>query len=78
MCKCDINNREECCEAFAGAYGVFALNNYWDTTTEKEDQQVHNLIEAAKASNIQHFIASSLPHSEVLERDFLNSPSCTM
>ena len=78
MCKCDINNREECCQAFATAYGVFVLNNYWDATTENEHQQACNLVEAAKASNIQHFIASSLPHSEVLERSLLDSPSYPM
>ncbi len=75
VCKCDINNREECCQVFAGAYGIFVLNNYWDATTENEDQQARNLVEAAKTSNIQHFVASSVPHSAVLERSLLDLSS---
>jgi hypothetical protein len=75
MVKCDINNREECCRAFAGAYGVFAMSNYWDATDQNEFQQAVNLVEAARASNVQHFIASSLPHSAVLDKSFSDLPS---
>ncbi len=76
--QCDINNREECCRAFVGAYGIFAMNNYWDATDENEYQQALNLVEAARTANVQHFIASSLPHSTVLEKGHLNLPSDPM
>lgn len=76
--KCDINSREECCRAFVGAYGVFVMNNYWDTTDQNEYQQALNLVEAARAANVQHFIASSLPHSTVLEKSYSDLSSCPM
>ncbi len=72
--KCDINNREECRQAFVDAYGIFAINNYWDATDQNDYQQAINLVEAARAANVQHFIASSLPHATVLERGHLNMP----
>jgi uncharacterized protein YbjT (DUF2867 family) len=75
MIKCDINNGEECCRAFVGAYGVFAISNYWDETDQNEYKQALNLVDAARASNVQHFIASSFPHSAVLDKSFLEIPS---
>ncbi len=60
MVKCDINNQDECCRAFVGAYGIFAMTNYWDAIEHDEYRQALNLVEAARTANIQHFITSGL------------------
>ncbi|CAF0863227.1 unnamed protein product [Adineta steineri] len=67
MVKCNINNHEECCQAFTGAYGVFAITSYWNATDHDEYKQAVTLVEAARAVNVQHFIISILPNAGVLE-----------
>ena len=47
--------------AFAGAYGVFALTNFWEHfSPERELLQARNQAQAAKAAGIQHVIWSTL------------------
>jgi uncharacterized protein YbjT (DUF2867 family) len=72
--KCDINNREECCQAFAGAYGVFAMTNYWDSLDQNEYKQGVNLVEAARAANVQHFITSGLPDMKSFDKTQFDLP----
>ncbi|CAF1043282.1 unnamed protein product [Rotaria sordida] len=74
MVKCNLNNREECLLAFAGAYGVFAITNYWDATDGGEYEQALNLIEAARAANIEHFITSFIPDATVFEKNQFDLP----
>jgi hypothetical protein len=69
MIECDINDREECYRAFDGAYGVFAITNYWNAIDNDEYKQTLCLVKAAKAANIQHFILSIRPDAEVFERN---------
>ncbi|MFN7936269.1 MAG: NmrA/HSCARG family protein [Bryobacteraceae bacterium] len=47
--------------AMQGCYGVFGVTNFWEAF-EKELDLGKNLIDAVAASNIQHFVFSSLPH----------------
>jgi hypothetical protein len=72
--ECDINNKEECCRVFIGAYDVFAMTYYWDAKTQGEHEQAFNLMEAAKATNVQHFITSGLPHTSLFKKDQLDLP----
>ncbi|CAF2697466.1 unnamed protein product [Rotaria sp. Silwood2] len=74
MVKCNINNREECCRAFAGAYGVYAITNYWNATDGDEYKQALNLIEAARVANVQHFITSGIPDTAVFEKNQFDLP----
>jgi uncharacterized protein YbjT (DUF2867 family) len=48
-------------KAFAGAYGVFCLTNFWEHfSPEKEYEQVKAQAEATKAAGVQHAIWSTL------------------
>jgi uncharacterized protein YbjT (DUF2867 family) len=47
--------------AFAGAYGVFALTNFWEHfSPERELVQAQNQARAAKAAGVEHVIWSTL------------------
>jgi uncharacterized protein YbjT (DUF2867 family) len=47
--------------AFAGAYGVFCLTNFWEHfSPEKEYAQAKNQAEAAKETDVRHVIWSTL------------------
>jgi uncharacterized protein YbjT (DUF2867 family) len=47
--------------AFAGAYGVFALTNFWEYfSPERELAQARNQAQAAKNAGVQHVIWSTL------------------
>jgi len=52
-------------KAFEGAYGVFGLTTFWEHfDMDKETQQGKNLVDAAKAAGVQHFVWSSLERSD--------------
>ena len=47
--------------ALQGAYGVFAVTNYWEhLSTEKEKAQAKSIADAAKAAGVKHIIWSTL------------------
>jgi uncharacterized protein YbjT (DUF2867 family) len=47
--------------AFAGAYGVYAVTNFWEHfSAEKEKVQAKNIADAAKAAGVKHVIWSTL------------------
>lgn len=47
--------------AFAGAYGVFAVTNFWEHfNPELEISQAENLAKAAKSTSVSHFVWSTL------------------
>lgn len=52
--------------AFAGAYGVFGVTNFWEHfTPEKELEQARNMAQAAKAAGIKHFVWSTLEDTRI-------------
>ncbi|KAL7751492.1 hypothetical protein RI367_002953 [Sorochytrium milnesiophthora] len=69
---CDINDAKSLENAFSGAYAVFAVTNFWDMAEiqakgpEFELAQGANIEAAAKATNIQHLIWSSLDNVKEL------------
>jgi len=64
MVEADLFNIDSLVHAFTGAYAVFAVTNYWDPTSKgKELELGKNMVNAAKKTNIQHFIWSSLPNA---------------
>lgn len=59
--KADIDDLESLKKAFAGAYGVYGVTNFWEHFSgEKEKAQAKNIAEAAKAAGVQHVIWSTL------------------
>ena len=57
----DLDNVESLKKAFAGAYGVFAVTNFWEHFSgEKEVAQAKNIAEAAKAAGVKHVVWSTL------------------
>ena len=57
----DLDDVESLKKAFAGAYGVFGVTNFWEHfSPEKEMAQAEAIAKAAKAANVKHVIWSSL------------------
>src|SRR5262245_28394201 len=57
----DLDNVESLTKAFAGAYGVYGVTNFWEHfSAEKEKVQAKNIAEAAKAAGVKHVIWSTL------------------
>jgi uncharacterized protein YbjT (DUF2867 family) len=57
----DLDDYESLKKAFAGAYGVFAVTNFWEHfSPEKETAQAGSIANAAKETNVQHVIWSTL------------------
>ena len=59
--KADLDDVESLKKAFAGAYGVYAVTNFWEHFSgEKEKTQAKNIADAAKAAGVKHVIWSTL------------------
>jgi uncharacterized protein YbjT (DUF2867 family) len=65
--KADIDDVESLKKAFAGAYGVYCVTNFWEHfSAEKEKAQARNMAEAAKAAGVKHVIWSTLEDTRKL------------
>jgi uncharacterized protein YbjT (DUF2867 family) len=65
--KGDLDDVESLKKAFAGAYGVYAVTNFWEHFSgEKEIAQAKNIAEAAKAAGVKHIIWSTLEDTRKL------------
>jgi uncharacterized protein YbjT (DUF2867 family) len=63
----DLDDVESLKKAFAGAYGVFAVTNFWEHFSgDKEIQQAKNIAEAAKAAGVKHVVWSTLEDTRKL------------
>jgi uncharacterized protein YbjT (DUF2867 family) len=59
--KADLDDVESLKKAFAGAYGVYAVTNFWEHFSgDKEKTQAKNIADAAKAAGVKHVIWSTL------------------
>jgi uncharacterized protein YbjT (DUF2867 family) len=57
----NLDDVESLKKAFAGAYGVFAVTNFWEHfSAETEKAQAKNIADAAKAAGVKHVIWSTL------------------
>ena len=57
----NLDDVESLKKAFAGAYGVFAVTNFWEHfSAAKEKEQAKNIAEAAKAAGVKHVVWSTL------------------
>lgn len=63
----DLDDVESLKKAFAGAYGVYCVTNFWEHFSgEKEKAQAHNMAEAAKAAGVKHVVWSTLEDTRAL------------
>jgi uncharacterized protein YbjT (DUF2867 family) len=68
--QADIDDVESLKKAFAGAYGVYAVTNFWEHFSgDKEKAQAKNIAEAAKAAGVQHVVWSTLEDTRKLMAD---------
>lgn len=59
--QADMDDVESLKRAFAGAYGVYCVTNFWEHfSAEKEKAQAKNLADAARAAGVEHVIWSTL------------------
>jgi uncharacterized protein YbjT (DUF2867 family) len=72
----DLDRPETLAAAFAGAYGVFCVTNFWQPGTD-EGAQVRAAVEAARGAGVQHFIWSTLPDVEALSGGQFHVPHFT-
>ena len=65
--QADLDDVESLKKAFAGAYGVYAVTNFWEHFSgEKEKAQAKNVAVAAKAAGVSHVIWSTLEDTRKL------------
>jgi uncharacterized protein YbjT (DUF2867 family) len=63
----DLDDVESLKKAFAGAYGVYGVTNFWEHfSAEKEKAQAKNIADAAKAAGVKHVIWSTLEDTRKL------------
>ena len=43
-----------------GVYGVFSVQNFWETGYDREVKQGKTIADAAKAADVEHFVSSSV------------------
>ncbi len=65
--QADLDDVESLKKAFAGAYGVYGVTNFWEHFSgEKEKAQAKNIAEAARAAGVKHVIWSTLEDTRKL------------
>lgn len=60
----DLDNRSSLDRALKDVYGVFSVQNFWETGAAREITQGKTLAEAAKVAGVKHFIYSSVGGAE--------------
>lgn len=65
--QADIDDVESLKKAFNGAYGLYAVTNFWEHfSADKEKVQAKNIAEAAKAAGVKHVVWSTLEDTRKL------------
>ena len=63
----DLDDLESLTRAFAGAYGVYGVTNFWEHfSAEREKAQAKNLADACRAAGVKHVIWSTLEDTRKL------------
>jgi uncharacterized protein YbjT (DUF2867 family) len=65
LVQADLDNPEALVEAFSGTYGVFGVTDFWAHGFDGEIRQGKNLVDAAKATGVKHFIWSTFDNCDV-------------
>ncbi|MDD5360626.1 MAG: NmrA/HSCARG family protein [Ignavibacteria bacterium] len=59
--QADLDNSDSLKKAFSGVYGIYAVTNFWEHfSAEKEVMQIKNIAQAAKSSDAEHVVWSTL------------------
>jgi uncharacterized protein YbjT (DUF2867 family) len=74
--EADLDRPETLRAAFAGAYGVFLVTNFWEEGTD-ELKQATAAVRAAKNAGVKHFIWSTLPNVEAISGGKIHVPHFT-
>jgi uncharacterized protein YbjT (DUF2867 family) len=74
--KADLDRPETLKAAFAGAYGVFLVTNFWEEGTD-ELKQATAAVRAAKDAGVKHFVWSTLPDVEAISGGKFDVPHFT-
>ncbi|BDD59550.1 hypothetical protein MAP00_004748 [Monascus purpureus] len=70
--KADLNDRRSLHNVIKGAYGVFAVTNFWETfSVETEIAQGKNIADVSKEEGVQHLVWSSLLNITKLSKGIL-------
>jgi uncharacterized protein YbjT (DUF2867 family) len=56
----DMEDRSSMERALEGAYGVFSVQNFWETGYDGEVRQGRTVADAAKAAGVEHLVYSSV------------------
>jgi len=56
----DMEDSSSMERALEGAYGIFSVQNFWETGYDREVQQGKTVADAAKAAGVEHFVYSSV------------------
>ena len=56
----DMQNRSAMEQVLEGAYGVFSVQNFWETGYDREVQQGKTVADAIKEAGVQHCVYSSV------------------
>lgn len=56
----NLDDRASLDRALAGVYGVFSVQNFWETGYQREIDQGLRLADAAKQAGVEHFVYSSV------------------
>jgi len=68
--KADVLDPASLTDCFKGCHGVFDVTMFWaHLSVEKEEAEVKNVTEAAKAAGVHHFIYSTLADSRTFNLD---------
>ena len=74
--EADLSRPETLRIAFEGAFGVFAVTNFWETGTDEWAQGMA-AVDAAKAAGVDHYIWSTLPNVEKISGGAFDVPHFT-
>ena len=56
----DMEDRSDMDRVLDGAYGIFSVQNFWETGYDGEVQQGKTVADAAKAAGVEHFVYSTV------------------
>jgi uncharacterized protein YbjT (DUF2867 family) len=56
----DMEERSSMERALEGAYGIFSVQNFWETGYDRQVEQGKTVADAAKAAGVEHFVYSSV------------------
>src|ERR1700680_851628 len=74
--EADLDRPETLKAAFAGAYGVFLVTNFWERGTD-ELKQATTAVRAAKDAGVKHFVWSTLPDVDAISGGKFHVPHFT-